>query len=304
MVDILMATYNGSKYIEEQIQSIIRQTHTDWRLLIHDDGSNDETVNIINKYSFIDNRIKLIADNKIGLGPAKNFMYLLQFSQSDFMMFCDQDDIWLENKIEVMLNSILNKDNHIAQAIFSNSYIWNELQGIVSDKSTLTFPRKLESFLFLNCGIQGAAGIFNAKTREILGIPLDYYAMHDHVLVLTAIIFGEVEYIDKSLMYYRQHNNNVTGETRGRAWDKFTTAKKNGNIPVVCSEHYKGVLAFYNAHKNMMSERNKQIMEAFLEMPNESYFKRAYHIIKYRFRIFDSTILLLLKMSLRTFYQH
>ena len=163
MVDILLATYNGEKYLEEQIQSITNQKYSDWKLFIHDDGSCDRTLDIIRQYSTIDSRIILINDKITGLGVAKNFIHLLNFSKAEFIMFCDQDDIWLDNKVSTMLNAITKKNNKIPQAIFSNSYLWNDTIGIISNKNTLTYPRKLEELLFLNTGIQGAAAIFNEK---------------------------------------------------------------------------------------------------------------------------------------------
>ena len=93
-VDILLATYNGAKYIRSQIMSIICQSFEDWRLIIHDDGSTDETVAIIKR--IVDPRIVLIEDEKKFGNPCGNFLYLTQFIESPYAMFCDQDDIgWI-----------------------------------------------------------------------------------------------------------------------------------------------------------------------------------------------------------------
>ena len=109
-IEILMATYNGEKYIGEQINSIINQTYTNWNLLIRDDGSKDKTLNIIKKYEKMDNRIILIRDNKDNLGFVKNFEELLKKSRTEFVMFSDQDDYWLENKIEKYVEVIEKLD--------------------------------------------------------------------------------------------------------------------------------------------------------------------------------------------------
>ena len=100
-IEILMATYNGEKYIGEQINSIINQTYTNWNLLIRDDGSKDKTLNIIKKYEKMDNRIILIRDNKDNLGFVKNFEELLKISSSELIMFSDQDDVWKKDKIKI-----------------------------------------------------------------------------------------------------------------------------------------------------------------------------------------------------------
>ena len=301
MVDILLATYNGDKYLEEQIQSIISQTYSDWCLLIHDDGSCDNTLVIIEKYSSTDSRIILIDDKITGLGVAKNFIHLLNFSNAEFVMFCDQDDIWLDNKISIMLNAITKKDNQIPQAIFSNSYLWNDAVVIISNKNTLTYPRKLEELLFLNTGIQGAAAIFNEKTRVIMQIPLSHYAMHDHVLVLVAMVFGEIDYINVPLMYYRQHDENVTGKAPGSILNKLLLLSKHAWVTLVSENHYKGLTAFYEKHQNEIPSSKKQIIQVFLSLPKTSLRNRIILIVKYKFKLFNSTLLLLCKMCLRKY---
>ena len=302
MIDILLATYNGAAYIREQIDSILQQTVADWHLLVHDDGSTDGTVDIVREYVQADKRIRLVEDGERHLGVAKNFLHLLKYSTAEYAMFCDQDDVWIDNKVEVMLGVIADKDNTRPQAAFSNAYLWNAEQGVLSDKNTLTYPRTLEALLFLNTGIQGAASIFNAKMREFLLVPLRAYAMHDHVLTLTAITFGEVDYVDRPLMYYRQHDRNVTGNAPGSMMNKLRLMKQHAHIPVVDRTHYEGVAAFYEAFKEKMPMSKRKVFEVFLSLPKLSVWKRVYLIVKHRFMLFDSTALLLAKMCVRKFY--
>ena len=102
-IDILMATYNGEKYLVEQLDSIINQTYRNWNLLIRDDNSTDKTLEIIQNYHKKDKRIKILKDNKGNLGIVRNFEELLKSSESEFIMFSDQDDIWVENKLDMYL---------------------------------------------------------------------------------------------------------------------------------------------------------------------------------------------------------
>ena len=104
-VDILLATYNGEKYIREQIDSILNQNHKDFRLLISDDGSTDKTIEILQEYKEKDNRIEVFLQ-KNNLGVVKNFEFLLGKVEAKFYMFSDQDDIWKENKIEKSIEKI------------------------------------------------------------------------------------------------------------------------------------------------------------------------------------------------------
>ena len=99
-IEILMATYNGETYIREQIDSIINQTYKNWILLVRDDNSKDNTVSIIEEYEKKDSRIRLLRDKKGNLGFVRNFEELMANSLEDFIMFSDQDDYWIENRIE------------------------------------------------------------------------------------------------------------------------------------------------------------------------------------------------------------
>jgi rhamnosyltransferase len=216
-------------------------------------------------------------------------------------MFCDQDDIWLPNKVEKMLHAIEPLDQMLPQALYTNAYLWNPERGILSDKNTLTYPTTIRQTLFLNTGIQGAAAIFNRKMCEIMAQPLSYYAMHDHVLLLAGICFGQVHYLHESLMYYRQHEHNLTGNAPGSIAKKISLMWQNRHVPLVSREHYEGLKAFYEHFQWKMSVDDKRLVQAFLSLPNQSFLARAYHIILYKFQLFDSTILLLIKMCLRRY---
>ena len=131
--------------------------------------------------------------------------------------------------------------------------------------------------------------------------PLNYYAMHDHLLILVAMIFGEVDYINEPLMYYRQHDENVTGNAPGSILNKLLLAKKHAQVPIVSVNHYKGLTAFYEKHQEEISSSKKQIIQIFLSLPHTSLHNRIILIIKYKFKLFNSTILLLCKMCFRKY---
>ena len=301
MVDILMATYNGEAFVGEQIESIIRQTYTDWRLLVHDDGSADATKAIVKKYADEDNRIRLIEDGIVGLGVARNFIHLLEYADAEYIMFCDQDDIWLPDKTQRMTDEIGKKDSNTPQVVYSNAYLWSPTKGIISDRNTLTYPKSLRQMLFLNTGIQGAASIFNTRAKELLMHPLRYYAMHDHALLLCMITMGEVSYMDEPLMYYRQHDHNVTGNAPGSMKKKTMQMWQNRHVPVVSREHLEGLQAFFEVWKDKLTAEDRAVIEIFMSLPERSFVQRVYNICKYRFCIFDSTLLLLAKLCLRRY---
>jgi rhamnosyltransferase len=301
MVDILMTTYNGEAFVEEQIRSIISQSYSDWRLLIRDDGSEDNTATIIQSFAQTDYRIQIITHPNTHLGVAQNFMHLVSCSSAPYCMFCDQDDVWLPNKVEKMVSHIHQLDNNIPQVVYSNAYLWSPEQGIIADRNTLTYPTTLQQMLFLNTGIQGAAAIFNRPMCDLLRQPLSTYAMHDHALLLAGICLGQVPYIHQPLMYYRQHNNNLTGNAPGSMWNKFLQLHKNRHITVVSREHYNGVKAFYEHFQQLLHKEDKLILEHYLILPNYNFLKRLSEVSKAQFQLFDSTFLLLAKMCIRRY---
>ena len=301
MIDILMATYNGEAFVEEQIRSIIQQSFTDWHLLIHDDGSTDSTIDILHRLAQEDSRIMLIEDNVQHLGVARNFIHLLRHTTAPYCMFCDQDDVWLPNKVEKMLRAIESYDQTIPQVLYSNAFLWNPEVGIISNKNTLTYPTTIRQTLFLNTGIQGAAAIFNRAMCEIVNQPLSFYAMHDHVLLLAGICFGQVHYLHEPLMYYRQHEHNVTGNAPGSIAKKIALMWQNRHVRLVSKQHYDGLKAFYEHFSSRISATDKMLIEAFLDMPKQNCITRTIHIIQYQFQLFDSTILLLIKTCLRRY---
>ncbi|WP_143191790.1 glycosyltransferase, partial [Paenibacillus sp. P46E] len=116
-ITILMATYNGEKFLKEQLESILKQSHEKWRLIIRDDCSKDSTPKILNEYSQKDSRIKFIL-GETNLGPVLNFNELIKLAlNSKYIMFADQDDVWFDSKIEVSLENIKNIETRMGEDI-------------------------------------------------------------------------------------------------------------------------------------------------------------------------------------------
>jgi rhamnosyltransferase len=298
MIDILLATYNGERYLEAQINSLLTQSEENWTLYIRDDGSIDDTVSIINKYIKIDKRIVFIDDNLKNLGVASNFLHLLNFSKSDYTIFCDQDDIWLENKLVEFLRKFKEVDNSIPYAIYSNAYLYKSDISTIEGKVTLSYPNNLNSFLFLNAGIQGCSIMFNKKLREICLNTPDYITMHDHFVCLAAITFGKFQYLEKNLMLYRQHANNVTDNSKSSIFQKIVSFFSNQRT-VIEITHYKAVISFYKKFNHLLSKNQDQIFKAYIRFPYSTFIMRLIIIIKYRFIIFNNRFVLIIKTFLR-----
>lgn len=215
-IEILLATYNGEKYLNEQIDSIINQTYTNWKLLIRDDGSEDRTLEILKEYEKRDERISILRDNKGNLGFVKNFEELLKNSSEEFIMFSDQDDYWLENKIEKYIGVLENLDVEKLKKpllIHSNSFVCDEKLNIlkknfVDSKVALQYGGNGFFFAYF---VQGSTTLINRKLID-LGLPfLKSVTLHDRYFHLLVEFFGNRIFIDESLIKYRQHRNNEIG---------------------------------------------------------------------------------------------
>ena len=299
MVDILMATYNGEAYVRQQILSIMAQTHTDWRLVIHDDGSTDSTVKTIKSLLGNDPRILLVEDGRRYGNAAANFMALLKYAESPFIMFCDQDDIWFDNKVETMLAAIRRCPVDIPSAVFSQSYFWVPERGI-EGKTMFHTARSVKEFIFSNGAIQGCASIFNNTAKECL-LRLDYTpVMHDLALQTICLSLGKVEYLEIPLMLYRRHLGTVTTGIGTRA-KRLSEAMRSNEIGVVAEQIYKDWANFRRLFgENLRSEDNEAI-GCYLEMPRKGKIKIIYRIVRHGFSLFGSRARLLLKVCLRPY---
>lgn len=214
-----MATYNGEEYIASQIESIQKQSFSNWKLIIRDDGSSDNTLNIVNDFAKEDKRITVINDSLGNNGVVGNFEILLENSNAEYIMFSDQDDVWLPEKVfstfELMLKAEKeNKEKPIliftdAIVVSSNlqqihtSYIEEEKINVCNISDT----KKLA----IRNSIMGCTVMINSKAKSLI-IPFNKYViMHDWWIGLIISHFGKIFYLPKQTILYRQHGNNQVG---------------------------------------------------------------------------------------------
>lgn len=223
IIYILMATYNGEKHISEQLDSLLNQTYCDWTLWIHDDNSKDKTVEIIKHYKTkYPDKIKFLDDNLSTGGAKENFTYLLNNIDDnfDYLMFCDQDDVWLENKIEITLNKMLDtekKDNTVPILIHTDLKVVDEKLNIISEsmfkyqKLNINNQRDIKMISIENI-ITGCTMMLNRQLVLVSkNIPKEAI-MHDWwIAIITLKQGGRIEFVNQSTMMYRQHSLNTIG---------------------------------------------------------------------------------------------
>lgn len=216
-VAVLMSTYNGEKYLNEQIDSILSQSgNFELSLLVRDDGSTDETINILNKYQ---NLGKLKWYSGKNLGPGKSFIDLLYKTHGyDYYAFSDQDDVWMPGKIARAID-ILQKFECAALYFCNAEYVDQDLYPLGGNTYKKYVPTDLYSAV-LNPGYLGCTMVFNSQLVSVIQeheFPHDLY-IHDAFIARVCVaVGGKIKYDPEVYIKYRQHGNNVIGSTVGKA---------------------------------------------------------------------------------------
>lgn len=218
---ILLATYNSEKYITEQLDSLFFQSYLEWTLYIHDDGSNDETLNIIKKYQIKHPNIILIDDDFKSLGPKRNFTHLLQNVKAEYYLFCDHDDIWLPNKVEITIKEI-----HKAETINPNKAIVFHSDLTVVDKDLNIINNSMwnyakikpqllhkRQYVMVSCYMTGCTMGMNHKAKNDLALNMpDNAIMHDWWIGIQAVLKNAIIIsYPVSTILYRLHGANDSG---------------------------------------------------------------------------------------------
>ena len=265
-VDVLLATYNGEKYLKEQIDSILEQTYSDFRLLISDDGSTDDTRKILEEYKNKDSRIQVFFQES-NLGVVKNFEFLLKKVESAYYMFSDQDDIWKAEKIEKSLNKIEN-DN--CDLVYSDLEVVDEKLNVTYEsywklKGIYNKIKKYNNFesLYLNNFVTGCT-IISKKELIDTYLPLpnsSKYVLHDYWISLILSQNGKIDYIEEPLIKYRQHKNNKVGSKK-KSNELRTIDEIRKLFIEVKKEHFK---VFIENEEKFLSEDIKKLNKKSLE---------------------------------------
>ena len=225
---ILLTTYNGSRWLPAQLDSLLSQTDRDFVIWIHDDGSSDDTLEIAEKYcKAFPGRI-CVADYPPAGGAKQNFFSLMRHVEADWYFFCDQDDIWLPDKVEKSLRAILRmreKYGDIPLAVFGDMYV-ADAAGKIIHPSYLQYMRRDPAQLSLRQLLRenkaaGCTMVINGRlAREaLLFRNEENIVMHDWWLMLTAAALGRIGDINRPLLLYRQHGDNQIGAGRSTlAW--------------------------------------------------------------------------------------
>lgn len=206
-VQILMSTYNGERFLSEQIDSLLRQTYHNLEILIRDDGSKDRTGEILKEYEKKYPNIHVYLEENVGV--VKSFFELLKKSDADYVAFSDQDDVWLEGKVEKAVEKLeMIKE----PALYcSNKILADSKLKVIAENNHRKLRPGFENAV-VECICTGCTSMMNRSLAENIKAHIpDHAIMHDWWCYLAASYLGTVIFDDNAYIYYRQHESNVVG---------------------------------------------------------------------------------------------
>lgn len=279
-VQILMSTYNGEKYISQQVDSILHQNYKHIDLLIRDDGSSDSTGLILEEYNKRNDNIHIFKE--VNKGVVSSFFDLVSYASddADFFAFSDQDDFWKPNKISRAVELLEVENEDIPLLYFSRLDLVDENLNLLKKSQIPLHGPSFENALIQNiatgCTIvfnNAMLKLFREKTPSIKNV-----TMHDSWFYLLGAALGKIVYDDQSNILYRQHSSNVIGmaDTKFKsAVIRYKNYKKQGSQKPYSVQAEE----FYRLYKNKLNTEQCSLIEEFLFKRNYS-FQRIRHVIR------------------------
>lgn len=292
-VAICMATYNGEAYIREQIDSILKQTYTNWVLFIRDDDSSDKTAEIIRHYaSGYPEKIVSITDESLVGGSAKrNFAAVLSWVSRNYdfsyFMFADQDDVWLENKIEISLDLMKRQESEGAMPLLVHTDLTVVDQDLAVLGESFFQYRSLDPdvvdlpHLLIQNNVTGCTMLWNRALNDLLDLQDARVVMHDWWIALAACVFGKILCLHTPTILYRQHQKNVVGATKvnslafiGRRLLQLSHVRKTLRQAVEQAG------AFLSCYGDRLKEEQHRIIQTFSELYTHNKLIRVITVLK------------------------
>ncbi|WP_316763023.1 glycosyltransferase [Pedobacter aquatilis] len=276
-ISVVMATYNGAKYLEKQLDSILKQSYAANELIVSDDHSTDGTQDILNKHKDLN-----VYQNKNARGVISNFKYAASKANSaNYLAFSDQDDIWLSEKLLLCLKALKSIETEkLPCLVYSDPIVINSKDEVISESlwSILGFNQyehKLPTILFGNPA-GGCTMLVNPELAKYISTIPNDCLMHDAWLTLVAYTFGKALVLAEPVLKYRQHETNVTFSEDYKKHSRVTRVLNEIKLSLkgksdLFSEQFIFVRKFYNHFVADLTPDKKVIFESFLKLENKSY---------------------------------
>lgn len=290
VIDILMATYNGEKFLRPQLDSILQQSNQNWRLIIRDDCSVDGTVAIIKEYQLLrPNQILFIQAEQPSGSAQNNFFQLLQYSTAPYVMFADQDDVWLQNKVQITLDKMQQMEqqygNDVPLLVHTDLVVVDEKLHVMNDSMVIrqnvdVKRNKLNNLLVQNV-VTGCSMMVNRALLQLISEIPQYAIMHDMWLALLASSFGQIGYVKKGTILYRQHNNNANG---AKNTTYYITHLKNELLNLMDGQRkrYKQASEFLQQYEKDLTKNQKQLLYEFIGLKDAFFLHKLFVLARYK----------------------
>lgn len=285
-----MATFNGEKFILEQLESIFCQTIQPQEIIICDDCSSDRTIEIIES---LNNPLIKVYKNITKIGVVENFKKAVSLTMNgNFVALSDQDDVWFSHKLEILYNSIFDyKESKVPTIAYSDLILVDNNKGIINESfwNELNHHNHVHNFSTLLFGnfITGHTILMNSSMKKELELkPIDTI-LHDVWIAFIALGVGKAVKIDQPLAFYRQHDSNINYNTKNLKPSKIKERliklsllfKKNKYL----SEEFMIAKQFFSLYKNRLSIENRIQIENFIAAEKKSYLSK-YLLLKKVFK--------------------
>lgn len=285
-VNILMSTYNGQQFLAEQIRSIQEQTFSDWALLIRDDGSSDQTKDLLHDFARQDSRIRLIdVEEQNNLGVIKSFHRLVQYEKADYYFFSDQDDVWLPDKLEVSLREAQSYPTDQPLMVYMDLTVVNQDLQVMTESMIRSQSHHANTELVQELTentVTGGVAMINHALAELWSETEDIL-MHDWYLALLASALGKLVFIDKPGELYRQHADNVLGaRTLSKRFKKWIR-------PHILFKVYWDLIKNSQKQASFLLDKpllpaHRELVEAFVTIMDKPMLERYQTLRKYGLR--------------------
>lgn len=271
-VCVLMSTYNGEKYIDDQIESIFSQNGVEVFLFIRDDGSIDYTTSIIKNRKEFDNHIFLIEGNNVG--PTISFYEIMRFAYSykkrfKFYAFADQDDIWLPDKLIKAIGILKQYNIDSPNLYYSNLKVVDEQLNYLYDRFASGYVTNTKRQIMAEICTFGCTCVFNRSAlREMCRLENDELEYHDNWILWICSFLGKCYYDEQAYILYRQHGNNVSGSVhKGMDYIKhqFKRLKKIKDMTPCYENKAKLMLKYYEKQLNKDDKEILSILAYYRE---------------------------------------
>ena len=293
MIRVILCTYNGEKYLREQLDSIANQTILDWKICAYDDRSTDRTIELLQKFGAdYPGKVEVHRNSEL-FGASRNFLYAsaeqsLDMTDDDYIMFCDQDDIWDADKMEVSLNEmgrlISTNGNEEPLLVFGDSRVVDEQLNPICD-SLMSYNNYDMSHLGLSYELmenkmQGCTIMINSELARMLQKRPDYVGMYDGYTALLALSMGHVSYLGRTVLKYRRWKASVssTEDYKEVNKSKFGHLSEQKYIVFDYAPTIKEILRLFG---DRISTQNKKVMESFAALQQKNWIMRRLSIIRY-----------------------